>query len=195
VKDFEGTIRARPVPFLLIEKPEKNNGLPTFERLPLVATGKHGFDADGFDDRRVKLKGTLIYRDNLQMIEVADGTVEKSSESLFPVEEKPESLGKFTLQGEIVDSKCYLGVMNPGQTKPHRDCAALCLRGGIPPLFIVKDLSGNVSELWLISDKGASVNQAILDFVAEPLEISGEVSRVGDQLFFKIDPPQINRLR
>jgi len=195
VKDFEGTIQARPVPFLLIEKPEKNNGLPTFERLPLVATGKHGFDADGFDDRRVKLKGTLIYRDNLQMIEVADGTVEKSSESLFPVEEKTESLGKFTLQGEIVDSKCYLGVMNPGQTKPHRDCAALCLRGGIPPLFIVKDLSGNVSELWLISDKGASVNQAILDFVAEPLEISGEVSRVGDQLFFKIDPPQIKRLR
>src|SRR5690348_3283956 len=53
VKDFEGTIEARPVPFLLIEKPEKNNGLPTFERFPLVATGKHGFQADNFDNRRV----------------------------------------------------------------------------------------------------------------------------------------------
>ncbi len=194
VKDFEGTIQARPIPFLLVEKPEKNNGLPTFERFPLVATGKHGFNADRFDERRVKLKGTLVYRDNLQMIEVSDETVEKSSESLVPVEEKPEYLGKFTLQGEIVDSKCYLGVMNPGQSKPHRDCAALCLRGGIPPLFIVKDLSGNISELWIVSDKGESVNQEILDFVAEPVEISGEVSRTGDQIFFKINPKQIKRL-
>jgi hypothetical protein len=194
VKDFEGTIEARPIPFLLIEKPEKNNGLPTFERFPLVATGKHGFNADGFNERRVKLKGTLVYRDNLRMIEVADESVEISSESLFPVEEKPQSLGKFMMQGEIVDSKCYLGVMNPGQSKPHRDCAAACLRGGIPPLFIVKDLSGNVSELWIVSDKGESLNKEILDFVAEPLEISGEVSRTGDQLFFKIDPLQIKRL-
>jgi hypothetical protein len=194
VKDYEGTIQARPIPFLLVEKPEKNNGLPTFERFPLVATGKHGFDARGFDNLRVKLKGTLIHRDNLQMIEVSDGSVERSSESPSPVEEKPEPLGKFTLQGEIVDSKCYLGVMNPGRSKPHRDCAALCLRGGIPPLFIVKDLSGKVSELWLISDNSESINQEILDFVAEPLEISGEVSRTGDQLFFKIDPQEIKRL-
>jgi len=194
VKDFEGTIEARPVPFLLVEKPEKNNGLPAFERFPLVASGKHGFNADGFDQRRVKLKGTLVYRDNLQMIEVSEDPVEKTSESLFPVQEKPESLGKFTLQGEIVDSKCYLGVMNPGQSKPHRDCAAACLRGGIPPLFIVKDLSGNVSELWIISDKGESLTEEILDFVAEPLEISGEISRTGNQLFFKINPQQIKRL-
>lgn len=194
VKDFEGTIEARPIPFLLVEKPEKNNGLPTFERFPLVAEGKRGFTAGSFEGRRAKLRGTLIYRDHLQMIEVSDGTVEISSESLFPVEEKTESLGKFTLQGEIVDSKCYLGVMNPGQSKPHRDCAVACLRGGIPPLFIVKDFSGNVSELWLIPDKGESLNREILDFVAEPLEISGEVSRTGDQLFFKINPQQIKRL-
>jgi hypothetical protein len=37
VKDFEGTIQARPIPFLLIEKSGKNNGLPTYERFPLVA--------------------------------------------------------------------------------------------------------------------------------------------------------------
>ena len=42
VKDFEGTIQARPIPFLLVEKPEKLDGLPTFERFPLVAEGKHG---------------------------------------------------------------------------------------------------------------------------------------------------------
>jgi len=179
---------------LLVEKAEKINGLPAFERLPLVSEGKHGFAAKDFDGQRVKLKGTLIYRDDLRMIEVAGGTVERLPENLKPIEEAPENLGNFTLRGEIVDSKCYLGVMNPGSSKPHRDCAVACLRGGIPPLFIVKDNSGRISELWLVSENGESINTEILDFVAEPVEIPGAVSRLGDQLFFKINPPQIKRL-
>jgi len=194
VKDFEGTIQARPIPFLLVEKPEKLDGLPTFERFPLVAEGKHGFDAGLLDGWRIHLKGTLIYRDDLQMIEVASNSMEKLSETANLQNEQTESLGNFMLKGEIVDSKCYLGVMNPGQTKPHRDCAAACLRGGIPPLFIVKDTAGNVSELWLLSKTGESVNNEILDYVAEPVEISGEVLRTGDQLFFKINPQQLKRL-
>ena len=181
---------------MLVEKTEKNNGLPTFERFPLVAEGKHGVGENilSLDGQRVKLKGKRIYRDDLQMIEVATDSVEKSAQTVQTINEKAESLGVQTLRGEIVDSKCYLGVMNPGQSKPHRDCAVACLRGGIPPLFIVKDEKGNVSELWLLSDKGEPVNKEILDFVAEPIEISGEVSRTGDQLFFKINASQIKRL-
>jgi len=194
VKDFEGTIQADGVPFLLVERKEKNNGLPTFERFPLVSEGKHGFDAESFSGQRVRLKGTLIYRDDLRMIEVTSDSVEKSSEAGNLPLETSETLGEFTLKGEIVDSKCYLGVMNPGQSKPHRDCAVACLRGGIPPLFIVKDTAGNISELWLLSEQGKSVNKEILDFVAEPVEVSGEVSRTGDQLFFKINPRRIKRL-
>jgi hypothetical protein len=194
VKDFEGTIQAKPIPFLLVEKPEKINGLPVFARFPLVAEGKHGADVRSLDGQRVKLKGTLIYRDDLQMIEVVSDSVEKSAQTANPIVEKTENLGKFTLKGEIVDSKCYLGVMNPGQSKPHRDCAVACLRGGIPPLFIVKDANGNKSELWLLAENGESVNKEILDFVAEPIEIIGEVSRTGDQLFFRINPNQIKRL-
>lgn len=194
LRDFAGTIQAKPIPFLLIEKQEKNNGLPIFERIPLVAEGKHGFDAKSLDGQKVKLRGTLIYRDNLRMIEVVSDSAGKLSETANTIEEKSESLGNFTLKGEIVDSKCYLGVMNPGQSKPHRECAVACLRGGIPPLFIVKDTSGKISELWLLSDKGESVNKEILGFVAEPIEISGEVLRTGDQFFFKINPNQIKRL-
>lgn len=194
VKDFEGTIQAQPIPFLLVEKSEKINGLPTFERFPLVAEGKHGFEAKQFDGQKVKLKGTLIYRDDLRMIEVKENSPESSSESVNLINETIESLGEFTLRGEIVDSKCYLGVMNPGQSKPHRDCAVACLRGGIPPLFVVKDSLGNVSELWLLSENSEAVNKEILDFVAEQIEISGKVSRTGDQLFFKINPQQIKRL-
>lgn len=193
VKDFEGTIQARPIPFLLIEKTEKNNGLPTFERIPLVAEGKHGFEAKAFDGQHIKLKGTLIYRDDLQMIEVVSDSIEKSTATANQAADKSESLGKLTLKGEIVDSKCYLGVMNPGQSKPHRDCAVACLRGGIPPLFVVKDSAGNTSELWLLSEKGEAVNAEILDFVAEPVEITGEVTRSDNQLFIYANPTTIKR--
>ncbi len=187
VKDFTGTIQAAPIPFLLVEKAEKNNGLPTFERFPLVAEGKFGVDASAFDNQTVKLKGKLIYRDDLKMIEVAADSITKQETNNSAPVETAETLGMQTFNGEIVDSKCYLGVMNPGQSKPHKECAIRCLSGGIPPLFIVKDQAGNVSELWLLSEKGEKVNREILDFVAEPLEITGEVKRFGNQLFFYTD--------
>jgi len=196
VKDFEGTIQAHPIPFLLTEKAEKNNGLPTFERIPLVAEFKHGADklVQDFNGQRVKLKGTKIYRDDLQMIEIAADSIVKIDGEAQKSNEKEESLGTQTLKGEIVDSKCYLGVMNPGQSKPHRDCAVNCLRGGIPALFVVKDTGGNVSELWLLGSDGKPVNDRILDFVAEPVEINGEVRRKGDELYFYADPTKIKRL-
>ena len=48
----------------------------------------------------------------------------------------PTSLGVATLRGEIVDSKCYLGAMKPGDQKTHKACATLCIRGGIPPVLV-----------------------------------------------------------
>lgn len=197
IKEFEGTIQAQTVPFLLVESPEKNNGLPVFERYPLVAEFKYGVGEEvaTLDGQRVKLKGTLIHRDELKMIEVVAGSVEKlAGIAAAPIQEKTEILGTQTLNGEIVDSKCYLGVMNPGASKPHRQCAVNCLRGGIPALFVVKDRSGNVSELWLLSPEGKPVNQEILDYVAEPVEMTGEVRRTGDQLFFYSNPESIRRL-
>ncbi len=195
VKDFEGTIQAESIPFLLVEKAEKNNGLPTFERIPLVAEFKEDADklVKDFNGQRVKLKGTKIYRDNLQMIEVVTASVEKvSGEAQKTVEE--ENLGTQTLKGEIIDSKCYLGVMNPGDHKTHKICAINCLRGGIPALFVVKDTEGNTSELWLLGEDGKAINKDILDYVAEPVEMSGEVKRKGDYLYFYSNPNSIKPL-
>lgn len=182
IKDFTGTIQAEPIPFLLVEKPEKNNGLPVFERFPMVAEGKFGIDVSAFKNQFVNLKGKLIYRDDLKMIEVVSGSIEKTSAKSPSSFETAESLGVQTLNGEIADSKCYLGVMNPGQSKPHKECAIRCLSGGIPPLFIVKDNAGNVSELWIVAEKSM-----FLDYVAEPVEINGEVKRQGDKLFIYLN--------
>jgi hypothetical protein len=84
--------------------------------------------------------------------------------------------------------------MNPGELKPHRACAARCISGGIPPVLCVRDDAGRASYFFLVSAAGAPVNQDVLDFVAEPVEVTGEVVRSGDDLVLRADPASYRRL-
>src|SRR5262249_17489064 len=104
-------------------------------------------------------------------------------------------LGSQTVVGEIVDSKCFLGVMNPGRLTPHRACAIRCISGGIPPVLLVRQKDGSVNHLLLVSDKGKPVNQQVLDLVAEPVEITGEVERQGELLILRADPATYRRAK
>lgn len=99
-----------------------------------------------------------------------------------------ESLGRHRFIGEIVDSKCYLGVMNPGATKTHKSCAIRCVSGGIPPVLMVRDEHGRASYLMLVNEQGKSVNEQVLGMIAEPVLIEGEVEKLGDTLILKANP-------
>ena len=103
-------------------------------------------------------------------------------------------LGEHTLRGEIVDIKCYLGVMKPAHGKPHRSCAARCISGGIPPALVVKDRDGDTNHLLLVSADGRTVNREVLPLVAEPVEITGRVVRLGDRLVLQANPETYRRL-
>ena len=181
-------MQAKPYPTLLVKS---GNSLAQYL---LVAEGKNGADVIGFEGKNVKLQGTRIYRDGMTMIEVVSGSmqaVNSPANATLPADD----LGNFTLVGEIVDSKCYLGVMNPGNTKVHRECAVRCISGGIPPLLIARDSNGNKVALQLVSAKGEPVNQEILDLIAEPVAITGQVIRAGEQLVLKADPKTYQRLQ
>lgn len=185
VHEFEGVLREKPAPALIVQS----------RNYALVGEGKHGAQSMiyGLDGRSVKLRGTLIHRGATEMIEVAANSIQLAKEPAAAPASAGEDLGTQTLTGEIVDSKCYLGVMNPGHTKPHRECASLCIRGGIPPLFIAKDADGHQINLWLLSEKGDPVNQQVLNFVAEPIQITGQVKRSGDQLYLYANPQTFQR--
>lgn len=195
VREFEGDLIEKPFPQLLMRRDQAQALALPFVTYALVGEGKHGAaaDASGFGGRRVKLRGTLIHRDDTAMIEVVHGSVSAIAVAEAAAPPAAETLSVQTLAGEIVDSKCYLGVMNPGHTKPHRECASLCIRGGIPPLFVVKDAEGRSVNLWLVSETGEPVNQQVLDFVAEPIQITGQVKRAGDQLFLYANPNTFRR--
>lgn len=188
VRDFTGIVQAKPYPTLLVRDGN------SFAQYLLVGEGKRGAAVASFDGQQVTLQGTRIYRDGLTMIEVASGSVQAVSATASATL-LTEELGTFTLVGEIVDSKCYLGVMNPGATKVHRECAVRCISGGIPPMLIARDAVGNKVALQLVSASGASVNEEVLALVAEPVKITGQVVRIGEQLVLQADPKTYQRVQ
>jgi hypothetical protein len=198
IKKFAGILEMEPYPHLLVPRPGEAGGQQGFSTYYLVAPFKHGLDRArfaGLDGKSVSLEGTLIYRASQTMVEAVPDSI-KAVDKPIPAlgGEETVGLGLQTLEGEIVDSKCFLGVMNPGQLLPHRACAIRCIAGGIPPILLVRQKSGLPVYLLLVSDDGKAVNQQVLDMVAEPVKITGEVERQGDLLILRADPGTYQRL-
>ena len=91
-----------------------------------------------------------------------------------------------TFVGEIVDTKCYLGAMKPGRGKPHRDCASLCIRGGIPAALLVRTENGERRLVHLLDERGQPMGTEVLDWVGQPVAVSGILRRKDDRLFLKV---------
>lgn len=183
VRDYQGDLLLWPDPTLLIGK----------ERFLLVAPGKHGADGlvHGADGKQVRLRGKLIQRSSGRMIEIQPGSLEILG--VAPAPSAPRILGHYALHGEIVDTKCFLGVMNPGNGKVHRSCAARCISGGVPPAFLVRDASGEGRLLLLTGADGRAIGPEVLDYVAEPIVIPGELVQTAAGLLLQAEPRDFHR--
>lgn len=185
-REVTGEMELKPYPALLVVRP----GGKEYSRYLLVAPGKHGADAEvrSFAGEAVQLRGSLIYRDGQTMVELVPGSVQALRKE--PAAVSFATLGEVTLTGEIVDSKCFLGVMNPGRTKVHRDCAARCISGGIPPAFVTAD-----GFYLLVGGDGRAVQHEVLDWVGETIEVTGTVLRSGETLILRAEPTSFRRIR
>jgi hypothetical protein len=194
-RHFEGVVRETPYPMLFVARPGET-GDRAATGIYLVGAGKHGAERQvaGLEGRRARVRGSLVYREGELMLEIAAGGIERGA----PARNRPDGgtveLGRRTLRGEIVDSKCFFGVMKPGRGKPHRACAARCISGGIPPVLRVEAASGEFRHFLLVDEEGGAVNTRVLDLVAEPVEITGRVRREGDLLILAADPSTYRRL-
>jgi hypothetical protein len=209
VKEFHGFLRADPYPHLVLPA---GSSKKDSTRL-LVAPFKFGLKREticGFDGQHVTLRATRIHRDGQLMLEVEPASIrsvtpvvsarEETGGKLPPstAGETPAatvvSLGRHTFRGEIVDSKCWMGVMNPGVLTPHRACAVRCISGGIPPMLLVRREGAPLLNLLLVSPQDKPVNDAVLDLVAEPVEVTGELVRQGELLTLRADPASYRRI-
>lgn len=191
---LEGRLSIEPVPALLVDR----RGGASSHYL-LVAPGKFGAGelVEPLAGRRVRLEGTLVHRDGRTLVELVPDSIEPLDDTVVtPDPLRWTDLDERTFVGEIVDSKCYLGVMKPGSTKPHRGCATRCLSGGIPPVLLVRDETGHATYLLLVSESGAPVGRRIVerDLVAEPVRVRGVVQRLGEYFVLRTDPETIERL-
>lgn len=128
VRSFQGTFRSLPYPHLL-----SNDG----EVVLLVGKGKHEADLTdviGLEPgSELRLRGTRILRGQTVMVELEPGSAELTGETEF--QSLPVRGLATELQGEIVGSKCFLGVMNPARGPVHAACARHCILGGVPPML------------------------------------------------------------
>lgn len=201
IQEFSGVLVYNPAPILLVEE-----GIPNSvsDQLLLVGYGKRG--ALGFlqekeevhgqlGQRQITLRGTLIYGDGRAVLELTE-----KGKSLVEVNEHEVSNQReisnpqpFELQGEVLDPKCYFGVMKPGEGKIHKSCAIRCISGGIPPVFRSRKSDGSFDYSLMKDAQGQDINQRILPFVAENIQISGQSQRVGDWNVLYVDMDKIRR--
>lgn len=186
VRHFTGDLSLDPHPRLRNATMLEEDGEQAARDYLLVAPGKHGADEllAEYEGARVRLSAQRIYRDGMFMLEVVPDSVKRQGEPAAPRALLRE-LGELAVTGEIVDSKCYLGVMNPGAGKVHRDCAARCLSGGLPPIFVSTE-----GMKYVLVDRMLQPFQrdALQPFIAERITIHGTVFQDDGQLLMAIDP-------
>ena len=146
----------------------------------------------GHTGDRAHLRGALITRGAERMLEI-DSQSLRLTPGKGRTRSHPLDLGPVTLTGEIVDTKCHLGVMNPGNGKVHRACAARCISGGVPPGFLVRGAGGEARLLLLTGADGRPLGREVLGYVAEPIVIQGQLVRQESSLILKAEPRDFRR--
>lgn len=186
---LEGTILKSPVPMFRIE--EKG----FYKHLILINFGKRGVAkllpqieeklGQELDGQKVRIRGTLIYYDGQALLELTDQTeaIEEILGQGSPAT-KLSAIGEQKLSGEIVDPKCFFGAMKPGFGKPHRSCAALCLKGGMPAILAVKTKDGGRRYCIILDENGELMNEKLYPVVGEAVEMQGRLVQMDDWYLF-----------
>jgi len=207
ITEIKGIYFNDPVPVLRIINGKDSWGNASYMTIPLVGYGKHGAETAimeletekhiPFNGKELTLKGTLIYSDGKTLLQVSKeenpvvnmGTA--ANASLSPVQKE---LGLQKIKGEIIDPKCYFGVMKPGEGKVHRDCAIRCILGGIPPVLKVMNEKGEKNYFLIVGPNGEKMNKDVQDFVAEPVEVEARAVQQDDWVILYVKDKKINRV-
>jgi len=185
-RTVRGVLREHPYPSVTVP----TGGLDSLVRYLLVAEGKHGAQAlaAGYDGQWVEVRGTRIARPEREMLQVvSEGITPSDPPPDLPVTPGLRHLGRRTLQGEIVDSKCWLGVMKPATGNVHRGCAARCLSSGIPPLLMIHLADGSVEHVLLTAANGEPASDHYAGKAARPVRVTGELYEEGDLRILRVE--------
>jgi len=187
-----GFLQVKPYPVLHRVDPE-NPGQT--QSILLVEQGKFSADAAAlpFHNKFVTIQGFSISHGGWSMLEITGGSDiqlmnESETSRLEDFAEKlaPTSMGSVSLSGEIIDSKCYLGVMKPGEGTVHAACAEVCLLGGMPPMLVVRGHDNWRYGYILTHADGTSVSTDYAANAGQLQQVKGQLIRIGDLLYIQL---------
>lgn len=195
----EGTYYEKPYPLLRVEL-----GPEQYKDIVLLGFGKSGAlpylskakeRKPNLNGQFMRIEGNLLYYNGKSLLQITDEQQidlldnEGAEEELYPSEAV-----KTELEGEIIDPKCFFGVMKPGFGKIHRSCASLCIAGGIPPVWLNRTDSGD-EEYFLITDlKGNAIYKDLLPYIGQASKVEGNVSQKGGWSYLALDVKKIEKV-
>lgn len=191
-REFRGTLWLVPFP-VLMDADGNANVLVEMGKRGVTQTDERGLAA--LHGRRVIVSGWTLDRDGRRIIELEPGTpgLRADQKEGMPLAKSPatppaespspspiaKTMGPATLIGEIVDSKCFLGAMKPGDGKTHKACATLCVKGGIPPMLVSRRPGGGFEYTLIVDERGGALGASLLSWIAEPVVVRGELEVIG----------------
>jgi hypothetical protein len=184
--NLTGVLQSTPYP-LLRAPPDAAH--PMGHAVMLAGEGKYGLGARGDElaGQRIEARGALVKRGDLDMLIVSpeDGLTQATPATGSVAPTIP--LGRWRVNGEICDGKCNAGVMRPGKGIAHRACASLCVAGGVPAVFVSTAPLDGATFLLLADANGGPPPSSMLDLIALPVTLEGDVERRDDLLVFRVD--------
>ncbi|HEV2674332.1 MAG TPA: hypothetical protein VGV37_07300 [Aliidongia sp.] len=184
---FVGQFQAKPYPLLRLFA---TGGAPAHAVL-LVGEGKVGAPAglDDLDGAMVEVRGYPIRRGDLIVLQLDQVPVRQDGSRMDPL---PVAASEpATLEGEVVDSKCYAGAMNPGEGKAHEACGSFCLYGGIPALFVARADDGALRWYLMAAPDGGPIGDEARALVGRRVRLAGTVSRGDGLAIFSVAPDRL----
>ncbi len=203
--EVKGIYQKFPVPSLKVITKQDALGNTSYITMPLVGYGKFG--AEGviaelekenkisLDNKEVIFRGTLIYNDGKTLLQIDkhDHPMINANVPARQLQPVIKELGTVQLTGEILDPKCYFGVMKPGHGKAHRDCAIRCIDGGMSPVFYVRNENGAADYYLILDENGKKMNGAVTDYVAEPVSLQAKAVQYDDWVVLYVKKNTIKR--
>jgi hypothetical protein len=198
---LEGYLSKFPVPHLRMPVGKDSNGSECYQKILLVGSGKQGAQKwiseleqihGTVPAGKVAIVGNLIYGEGKAWMQVDNAGCLKiiNKVPLDFGQESPVVSQRVNITGEIVDPKCYFGVMKPGEGKVHRSCAARCIAGGIPPVFHSDD-----GEFYLLTmdNNLAIVYERIAPLIGERISFNAEEDLVDDWKILKVNQSTLSK--
>ena len=191
---LRGQLVKEPYPYLLVPNHYSPSG---YDTVFLVKQGKHGAHqlVNELDEKYVTVSGKLLTRHDVRYNYLFEALSEVSTlrKNINIATTKVKELGTHKLRGRIIDSKCHFGVMRPSMGMTHKACASLCVRGGIPPIFVPQATTLNRVVLTTVMEDKANIEH-ILPYMLDLIEVEGKLSAVNNHYIFQINPATINVL-